>query len=114
MKFYVEVWSAKQAWLDLSIEDRGAYMAQVGPAIQQLLEQGVEIITWGENDTDTVERLGHDFFAVWKFPTDELAKSFEALVTGAGWYNYFDQLNLKGDAASPQDIIGKLININFS
>ncbi len=111
MKFYVEVWSAKQAWRDLSIEERGAYMGQVGPAVQQLMEQGVEIVTWSDNDVDTVERLGYDFFAVWKFPTDELAKSFEALVTGAGWYNYFDQVNLKGNPAGPADIIEKLINI---
>jgi hypothetical protein len=81
MKFYVEAWSAKQAWLDLSAEERGAYMGQV------------------------------DFFAVWKFPTDELAKSFEALVTGAGWYNYFTQVNLKGNAGGPEEIIGKMINM---
>jgi hypothetical protein len=111
MKFYVEAWSAKQAWLDLSAEERGAYMGQVGPVIQQLMEQGVEIVSWSDNDTDTVERLGHDFFAVWKFPTDELAKSFEALVTGAGWYNYFTQVNLKGNAGGPEEIIGKMINM---
>lgn len=111
MKYYIEAWSAKQAWLDLSVEERAAYMGQVGPAIQQFLDQGVEIITWSDNDGDTYERLEYDFFAVWKFPTDELAKSFEELVTAAGWYNYFGQVNLKGSPGNPTDIIGKMINL---
>ncbi|TSD64048.1 hypothetical protein FFF34_015965 [Inquilinus sp. KBS0705] len=111
MKFYIEIWKAKQAWLDLSIEQRGAYMAQLGPSIQQLAEQGVEIITWADNDADTFKRVDYDFFAIWKFPTDGLAKAFEDLVNGAGWYNYFDQLNIKGNAGGPEEIIGKMINL---
>ncbi len=58
--------------------------------------------------SDTVQRLSHQFFVIWKFPTDELAKSFESLGLSEGWYDYFDQFNLKG---SSSDIIEKLINL---
>ncbi|MCO5945712.1 DUF6616 family protein [Mucilaginibacter flavidus] len=111
MKYYIEAWNAKQAWLDLDQQQRGEYISQLGPAIQQLTEQGVEIITWGVNDPDTDKRLPFDFFAVWTFPSDEMAKSFEGLVEAAGWHNYFDQQNMKGDPASPQDVLGQLIGL---
>jgi hypothetical protein len=32
-------------------------------------------------------------------------------VVDAGWYNYFEQVNIKGSPASPDDIIGKLIGM---
>jgi hypothetical protein len=111
MKYYFEAWKARQTWLDMGQEARGAYMAQLGPAIQQLGEQGAEIITWGVNDAETFNRLDQEFFAIWKFPTEELANQFEELVNGAGWYNYFHQVNIKGSPATPTDIIGKLITM---
>ena len=111
MKYYIEGWNARQAWLDLGAEERGAYMAQLAPAIQQLIEQGVEIISWGANDADTDKRMPFDFFAIWKFPSDEFAKTFETMVADAGWHNYFEQQNMKGNPASPQEIIGTLIGM---
>ena len=42
---YIELWKAKQAWTDLSKEEKGNYMAALGPAIQQLLESGVQIVS---------------------------------------------------------------------
>lgn len=110
-KFYIEAWTPKQTWLDLSTEKRIAYMDQLGPAIQQLTELGAEIISWGMNDPSTHSRLGFDFFAIWKFPNEQIARTFEDIVTGSGWYGYFDQVNLQGSPEGPNDIIGKLINM---
>lgn len=111
MKMYVELWKAKGAWKDLSKEERGNYMGLLGPAIQQLMENGVQIINWGLNDGDTFNRADFDFFAVWTFPSNEAAQNFEKMVEGAGWYNYFDQVNVKGDASTAQEVIGKMINM---
>ena len=108
---YIELWKAKQAWINLSKEERGAYMTALGPAIQQLTEAGVQIISWGVNDASTFSKAGYDYFAVWSFPTEEGAKGFEKIVEGAGWYNYFDQVNLMGTAVSPQEVIGKMIEL---
>jgi hypothetical protein len=33
------------------------------------------------------------------------------MVDGAGWYNYFNQMNAMGSAGSSWDIIGKLIGL---
>lgn len=106
---YIELWKAKQTWLDLSKEERGNYMNALGPAIQQLMEGGVQIVSWGACDAATFNKADYDYFAVWTFPNEEAAKSFEKMVEGAGWYNYFDQVNLMGKAGSPQDVISQMI-----
>ncbi|MCW3081219.1 DUF6616 family protein [Segetibacter sp.] len=111
MKMYLELWRAKAAWKDLSKEERGNYMNLLGPAIQQLLDNDVKIISWGVNDSSTFNRADYDFFAVWTFPNDEAAQSFEKMVDGAGWYNYFEQVNAKGDSSTPQEVIGKMIDM---
>jgi hypothetical protein len=109
MKTYIEIWKAKSAWNNLSKEERANYLNQLAPAIQQLTASGVEIMAWGENDKSTYGRAGYDFFAIWKFPKEEAVQAFENMVTGAGWYNYFDQVNLCGDSASPGDVMAKMI-----
>ena len=108
---YIEVWNAKEAWLDLSKDERSHYMAALGPAIQQLMASGVSIISWGANEAQTFERASYDFFAVWSFPGIESVKAFEQMVEGAGWYQYFEQVNLAGKTGGPQEVIEKLINL---
>ncbi len=111
MTYIVELWNVKPAWLELSAEERGAYMAQIGPHIQNLIDQGVKVLTWSENAKSTTERANFSYFAIWSFPTQELANGFEQLVNGAGWYNYFEQVNVKGEADSVEGVIGKLIQL---
>ena len=108
---YIELWTAKQAWHDLSKEERGNYMTALGPAIQQLMESGVQIVSWGTNEAETFSKAGYDFFAVWTFPDKATAQSFEKMVEGAGWYNYFDQVNVMGNAAGPQEVIAAMISL---
>lgn len=108
---YIELWKAKQSWIDLPAEERASYMNAMGPAIQQLLQSGVQIVSWGTNDDNTFSRLDYDYFAVWTFPNEEVAGRFEKMVEGSGWYNYFDQVNVMGTAAMPQDVIGSIISL---
>lgn len=111
MKCFIELWKAKDAWLKLPKKEREEYLAQIGPSMQEMVEKGVEFGAWGENDPETARRLGYDYFGIWSFPTDELAKEFEQLVEAAGWYNYMDQVNISGKACSPMEIIGKMAEL---
>lgn len=111
MKSYLELWNAKPTWKALSQEERGNYMAQIGPAVQQLLDGGAEIICWGVNQGNTYQRAAYDYFAVWNFPNQESIENFEKLVVDAGWYNYFEQVNVCGTATTPEEVIGKMIAI---
>ena len=111
MYLFVECWKARPEWLALNAEARGAYMAQLGQGIEELLKAGVEIISWSLNDADTAKRSSFDYFAVWKFPNKEFVKGFEQVVEQSGWYNYFDQVNLSGELSDPSVNIAKLINL---
>ncbi|NRB53676.1 MAG: hypothetical protein HRU41_38850 [Saprospiraceae bacterium] len=111
MKTYIELWKAKSTWLNLSMEERGNYMEKVGPAIQQFLDKGIEIISWGVVEAETHHKIDYDFFGIWMLPTVELAREFEAMVEAAGWYEYFEQVNAMGNHETPQDIIPKIINL---
>jgi hypothetical protein len=111
MYTYIEIWKAKQSWVDLSKEERGNYMTALGPAIQQLMDSGVQIVSWGINEPGTFLRADYEFFGVWTFPSEESAAQFEKMVEGAGWYDYFDQVNLMGKTSGPHEIIGKMIEM---
>ena len=93
MIYGIEIWSAKPAWLELSVEQRGAYMNNVGAAMEQMTKDGIKMLTWSYNDPATDERAKYDYFAIWTFPNQEIANGFFATVKGAGWYKYFDQIN---------------------
>lgn len=109
MECFIELWSARDAWKQLSHKERALYLEQLEQHIQALLEKGVEIIGWGVNDVGTTHRANFDFYAVWKFPTLDMKKEFEAVVMEANWYNYFHQENVSGELTTPGEIIGKLI-----
>ena len=111
MQTFIELWSVKESWLKMNKEERGNYLSQIGPALQELLAKGVEIVSWGQNDTSTTHRADYAFFAVWKFPNAEIQKEFEAMVEAAGWYNYFHQENVSGISTTPDVIIGKMVEM---
>ena len=108
---YIELWKAKDAWINLSTEERANYATALGPAIPSLLDNGVQIISWGRNDTATFSRADYDFFAVWSFPSVASAQDFEKMVEGAGWYNYFEQVNAMGNTTSANEVIGMMIGM---
>ncbi|MFN8670709.1 MAG: DUF6616 family protein [Candidatus Sericytochromatia bacterium] len=112
MYLYVELWNAKQAWKDLSKEERAKYAELCGGAIQNVLASGdVEILGWGINDPDTDHRAGYDYIGVWKFKNKEALQSFEGLVTQAGWHNYFEQISAASPMMAPPDVMGHSVNI---
>ncbi|MEL7146863.1 MAG: DUF6616 family protein [Bacteroidota bacterium] len=111
MIYFVEMWNAKPEWLALSPEERGNYMNQIGPHIQGLIEKGVQVLTWSENEKGTDKRANFDYFAIWTFPDQAIANEFQQLVDGAGWYQYFEQVNAGGKVDTAEGVISKLVGL---
>lgn len=111
MKIFIELWKAKDAWKEMSLSDRQNYVGQIGPVMQDMISRGVVIEAWGLNEDASQYRADYDFFGVTKFPTPELLSEFEAIVEGAGWYNYFEQVNVTGTVMSPEEVIGKMLEL---
>ena len=111
MYLFVECWKARPEWQALNPEARGAYMAELGKGMEELLKSGVEIVSWSMNDPDISRRGPFDYFAVWKFQTKEQATGFEQVVLQSGWYSYFDQVNFKGEVSDPTSVIGHMMSL---
>jgi len=112
MIYIVELWSPTKKWLSLTQEARAEYVQNVGAAIGGLVEQGVEVITWSVNDKDIDNRGNFDYFAIWSFPNQEVANIFQKTVSGAGWYDYFDQINVGGKQESAENGLKVLVGLD--
>lgn len=111
MKIFIEFWKAKDAWHQMTKEDRIAYMGQIGPAMEDLVSKGAIFDAWGINSDTSPHRADYDFYAITKLPTQDVLDSFQATVEGAGWYNYFEQINVSGDNLGAETVIGKMIQL---
>lgn len=111
MKVFIELWKAKDAWKNLPLTERQEYVAQIGPVTEDMMNRGLEITAWGLNEDETEYKSEYDFFAVSKLPSEKLLKEFQSTVEAAGWYDYFEQVNLSGSLMSPEEVIGKMLEI---
>ncbi len=111
MKIFIEFWKAKDAWHQLTKDERIAYMGQIGPAMEDLVSKGVTIDSWGLNTDTSPFKADYDFYAITKLPSQELLDGFQSTVEGAGWYNYFEQINVSGDDIGVEAVIGKMIEL---
>ena len=108
MKLFTEICRAKPAWLALSADERAAFLEPVGSVMRKLESQGANIVAWGFNDLHTPQRAPYDFFATIVFPDDETMLSYEQLFRRAGWYDYFEQVNIAGDIKTYSDVLDQL------
>lgn len=107
---YVELWTPKQAWLDLDQEERQGFFDHVGGELEKLGKEGVEILGFGLNDQETPHRSDHNYFAVWKMPSKDHVEMLEESVEGSGWYDYFEQVNARGKWMAPPVALEHMVN----
>ncbi|MEM7337864.1 MAG: DUF6616 family protein [Actinomycetota bacterium] len=107
MYYFIEAWTPNDTWKGLSAEDREAFMAGVRGAITQMAEGGISTLGWGENDADTPHRIDQEFVAVWQAPSKEAIQALEAGVQASGWYDYFDQGNLRAELGPEQAVMDR-------
>ncbi|MEM9894434.1 MAG: DUF6616 family protein [Actinomycetota bacterium] len=105
MHIFIEAWNANDTWRGLSADERRAYMDQIEGAIAQMAEAGITTLGWGVNDDDTPMRADYDFVAVWQADSLDAIKALEAGVEAAGWYTYFDQVNVRSELRPAADVI---------
>jgi len=106
---FVELWSARPEWHALSTEERAAYIDSILPTIAGLQEMGVELRFNALSDPDTSNDAGYTYIGVLTMPDRDTARAFEAAVSDSGFYDYFDQINARGEAVAPEAIFGAMI-----
>ena len=62
-------------------------------------------------DDEAPHRADYVYLAVWKTPTADLVKQFEASVDEAGFHDYFEQVNARGELVAPDAVFGHMIGL---
>ncbi|MDH4181347.1 MAG: hypothetical protein OEV46_05000, partial [Betaproteobacteria bacterium] len=63
------------------------------------------------NDSDVDNRVERTYFTAFRFPDKEAVKSFEAIVRGSGWYDYFDQVNSSGPIDTFSNVMAHALSL---
>ena len=90
MHVYIELFRAKDAWGELSAEQRAAYMQRVGSSLQSVLDAGGELIGVGGADRETSRSAGYDFYSVWKPVASGAHRPHPLGRTAERWMGYVD------------------------
>jgi hypothetical protein len=111
MHVYIELFKAKDAWLQLSAEQRAAYTQQVGSSMRRVLDAGAELVGVGAADPETSHDAGYDFYSVWKLPDPDAVQMFEKGIEDDDWYAYFEQINASGEIVELDALIQRVIEL---
>ncbi len=84
-------------------------MDGVRGAITDMAAGGITTLGWGTVDDDTPHRLDHTYVAVWQAPSAEALGALEAGVQASGWYDFFDQVNVRTRLRSADDVMDEHI-----
>lgn len=102
---FIELFNYADKWREASDAFRTEFTEQIIGAFSQMPGLGIEIVAWGFNDRDTDARAPYDFFCVYRVATREAQSGFEAMIRASGWFDYFEQVNVRGLARSGEDML---------
>lgn len=96
MHLLIELWTPKPAWLALSPEDRRTFVDGVVAAVEPVMTDDLVLLGSGLASSDLPYPLPCRYFAIWQAARAEQMQAFAELLVRAGWYTYFDQVNVGG------------------
>jgi haloalkane dehalogenase len=102
---FIELYNYKTAWSRCPEEERTVFAKKVSDSVESLKAAGVEVVAYGMNSVATDRRAPYDFFCVYRVPNAEFQREFERRIAASGWYDYFDQVNISGDARGVEETL---------
>ncbi len=111
MHYYVEQWKPRPEWLALTPEDRGKVLFDLSPAIQGLVDAGIELVGYFVNHTNGGSAKDFSFLRVWKMPEKEWVQRIADTLEKTGWHEFFEPVNSQGEILTPQVAIPYLIGL---
>ena len=110
MYVVVEAWTPCPEFLGLPVVAREELFTAVREGIAKLADAGIECLGWGRLD-QVFRGLAHEWLAVWTMPSAEHADIMLSAVTASGWYDWFDQTNLRAELTSTDEAIAEHIKL---
>jgi hypothetical protein len=102
---FLELYSLKPAWAGLTERERTAIAQSVIANLDTLAAGGVTVLGYGRNDKETSRRAPYDFFAVYQVADLATQRVFEEQIVASGWYDLFEQVNLRGSVMHHADAL---------
>lgn len=106
--YLAELYTPKQAWLDLPENERQQFFAGICSAMPSLSALGIEALSLGKIDHSKLHSAKHTFFAVWRCPDDAALDALASGIAQSGWHDYFDTINAGGEGT---DFTGHLAQL---
>jgi len=95
---FIELYNYGPAWAKCSESERTDFAKKVIEAVKGLKSAGVDVVAYGMNSPKTDRRAPYDFFCIYRVPNSEFQREFERQIAASGLYDYFEQVNVSGDA----------------
>lgn len=111
MYVLVNLWTPTQRWLDLSRTDRRIVMDSVIAATTDLADAGISSLGWGRNDEDTPHRAAGALIGIWRATDRSALVMLERTLETLGWYDYFEQRNVRAELDVPARMMNQLIDL---
>ena len=109
MYLYVETWNAKPAWLELSKDDRLAFIGSVQNLLGNLVSEDLQLLGCVITEDDTVQHGGYQYVAIWNASDRNQVRKIEEGTRDIGWHDYFDQVNHGSDASGPEAVLQHML-----
>ena len=97
-QIFIELYNYRPAWAKCPEGERTDFAKKIVEAVKGLKSAGVDVVAYGMNSPDTDRRAPYDFFCVYRVPNVGFQREFERQIAASGWYDYFEQVNVSGDA----------------
>jgi hypothetical protein len=97
-RIFIELYNYRSAWAKRSESERTDFVKKIVEAVKGIKSAGVDVIAYGMNSPGTDRRAPYDFFCVYRVPNVEFQREFERQIAASPWYEYFEQVNVSGDA----------------
>ena len=109
MYYVIELWRARQAWLDLPAVDRRTFLSTMGGELQDLTAAGIQPVGMGTTEP-LIEDAPWTFFAVWQASGPDEVKRFAESVNPQ-LDTYFEQIRLTGALTDPGALADAMANL---
>jgi haloalkane dehalogenase len=108
-QIFIELFNYADKWYELPALQRQFYREGVLRAIELQRALGIRVIGWGFNDVATDKRAPYDFYSVYEVTSVQVQRQFEEEIATAGWYDFFEQVNVSGRISTPEELFETLV-----
>lgn len=109
MYYYIEEWKPNREWLGMTPEDRGKFLFEHSPVIQNLINNGAELVGYCINHNGHHYKTDR-FLRIWRLPHKDFVRRIEETLKEAGWNSFFEPGDSRGEVLTPQVAIPYLVN----